>query len=199
MLLAGAGTGKTRVITFRMANMLRNGVRPEQIVALTFTNKAAREMKERVADLCPQDYKNLTVSTFHSFCLQLLRRFTKEAGLSGRFSIASSSDQLDLVRRSLDEKGWSGSYRAEAVHAGISHAKNNLWTADEIEKYGNIAVFQGCDPAALAQLFVLYERQLRLHQAIDFDDCIYRTVLMLRSHPEVREGLEQQYRYMLVD
>lgn len=199
MLLAGAGTGKTRVITFRIANMLRHGIAPQQIVALTFTNKAAREMKERITDLAPQSAKDLTVSTFHSFCLRLLKKYAKDAGLTARFSIAGVSDQLDLVRRSLEEKGWAGTYRAESIQAAISYAKNQLWTADDILSQGVITELYSIDPVALSQIFVLYERQLRLHQAIDFDDCIYLTVQMLEKHPVILQQLQSQYRHMLVD
>ncbi len=199
MLLAGAGTGKTRVITYRIANLLKNGVDPKSIVALTFTNKAAREMKERVTALAPTQAKELTVSTFHSFCLSLLRKNPEASGLGKRFSILSAGDQLDLVKRSVAERAAAGQWRAESVQAAISHCKNQLWSSDDIAQFGNIDQLQGVDPLALAEIFAVYERQLRLHQSIDFDDCIYRTHILLSNHVGIRAGITGQLVHMLVD
>ena len=98
MIIAGAGTGKTRVITYRIANLLSKGVKPGQITAVTFTNKAATEMKERLASLVSQPIKDINIGTFHSFCLKLLRRFHKAAGLQKQFNIVGTGDQLDLVQ-----------------------------------------------------------------------------------------------------
>lgn len=199
MILAGAGTGKTRVITFRIGYMIHNGINPEQIVAMTFTNKAAREMKERISSLVGEATKGIQVGTFHSFCIKTLRTYADEAGLDERFSLAGTSDQLDLVRRSLEEKGWNGLYKPEDILSRISKAKNALLTPDTIldnaERYG----FQDEDVAFLKEVYGLYERQLKLNRVIDFDDCILKMALLLQNNHQVREELQEQYTHFLVD
>ena len=198
MILAGAGTGKTRVITFRLAYMLGAGIPAESIVALSFTNKAAKEMSERVRKLIGGRAKKAWLGTFHSFCLSLLRRFPSEAGLTSGFSLAGTSDQLDLVRKGLEEKNWAGLYQIDQLHYQIGIAKNHLLTAEDIRSgkaVGKISI----DHQVLAEVFDLYERQLRLNRVIDFDDCIYKTVLMLRANPRVRERIQREYKYFMVD
>ena len=115
MILAGAGTGKNRVITFRIGHMIDKGIPARNIVAMTFTNKAAREMKERLIDLAGDNGKAVKVGTFHSFCLYILRLFPEEAGIDKKFNLVGTADQIDLVRRGLDEKGWSGLYKADEM------------------------------------------------------------------------------------
>ena len=199
MILAGAGTGKTRVITYRMAHMMENGILPTQIVALTFTNKAAKEMKERVGALVGKGVKGLTVGTFHSFCIKLLRRFHIEAGLDARFALAGTSDQVDLVRRALDEKGWSGLYKAEDLLSRISRAKNALLTPENMLEKAEINKFIDEDLELLAAVYELYERQLKLNRVIDFDDCILKTALLLEREPSVSQTLAKELTHFLVD
>jgi len=198
-LLAGAGTGKTRVITYRIAHMVAKGVDPERIVALSFTNKAAKEMAERVSVLCPQAKGKLNVGTFHSFCLKILREFYKEAGLYRRFGIAASADQIELVRKSLEENGWAGAYHANEIHAAISYAKNQLWDADDIEKKGKNENLSDISPRVIAQVFPIYQRQLAVHHHIDFDDCIYLLVKLLEQNPDILSELQNRFQYLLVD
>lgn len=198
MILAGAGTGKTRVITYRIAHMLDKGLLPTQIAAVTFTNKAAREMKERLTALCTNSLKGLRVGTFHSFCLQLLRTNAEAAGLHERFSLAGTSDQLDLIRRSLEENHWQGQYKPDEILNRISKAKNLLLTPDDIcdsEKF----TFDDDDPELLAKVYEVYERQLTLHRVIDFDDCMLKTVKMLEKNPIVKEQIHKQLSHLLVD
>ena len=133
MILAGAGTGKTRVITFRIGHMIDKGIAARNIVAMTFTNKAAREMKESLIDLVGDNGKKaVKVGTFHSFCLYILRLFPEEAGIDKKFGLVGTADQIDLVRRGLDEKGWSGLYKADEMLARISKAKNAMLYPSEV-------------------------------------------------------------------
>lgn len=197
MIIAGAGTGKTRVITFRMAHMLRSGIAGSEIVALTFTNKAAREMKERLLELAGKSAKNIFIGTFHSFCLRILREFPHEAGLDSKFSLAGTGDQIDLVRKALEENKWQGLYRPEDILARIGSAKNALLQPHEVVHADGS--FQDKDPALLAVVYDLYERQLKLNRVIDFDDCILKTAILLRTHPEICEKLQNRWPYFLVD
>jgi len=199
MLLAGAGTGKTRVITYRIAHMIDSGVSPEGIVAVTFTNKAAREMSDRVADLVGARANRVHVSTFHSFCLRFLRSFYKQAGLNSRFHLVGTSEQIDLVRRSLEEKGATGFYRPELVHSQISWAKNQLFSPTDILKPKNNLPTAIYEPETIAEFYSLYERQLKLNDVIDFDDCIFKAVDLLRNNPEVRQDIKEKYTHILVD
>ena len=196
LILAGAGTGKTRVITFRVANMIAGGIDPASIVALSFTNKAAREMKERAAALVGPRIKSAFLGTFHSFCLQILRRYHKEIGLTQRFGLADTSDQLDFVRRALGEKNWQDVYRAETLHYQIGQCKNRLIRPEEVTERTAPGVD---DPVILGEIYGLYERHLRLNQVIDFDDCIFKVVRLFDDYPGIVEELSRQFRYLLVD
>ena len=199
MILAGAGTGKTRVVTFRIAHMMERGVLPRHIAAMTFTNKAAKEMKDRIGGLVGHKRAQAPhISTFHSFCLKLLRSYGKYAGLPSKFSLVGTSDQLDLVRRALEEKSWTGLYRVDQLHAQIGQCKNELISPEDLTK-GILPKQTECDPELLAAVYALYERQLELNRAIDFDDCIFKVVKMLRTHEKIKVKLQAAYQYMLVD
>ena len=199
MILAGAGTGKTRVVTYRIAHMMDRGIQPKHIAAMTFTNKAATEMKERIGGLVGhQKAKALHISTFHSFCLKLLRTYGKYAGLPSKFTLVGTADQLDLVRRALEEKSWAGLYRVDQLHAQIGQCKNELISPGDLAN-GILPKQTECDPELLAAVYALYERQLELNRAIDFDDCIFKVVQMLRTHEKIKNRLQSAYKYMLVD
>ena len=198
LLIAGAGTGKTRVITYRMAYMLNSGIAPQRIAAMTFTNKAAREMRERLTDLVGARAKSIFIGTIHRFCLQILRHYHQAADLNKNFRIIASSDQLDLVRRSLEEKGWAGQYRPESVHAAISYAKNQLWDGEELALQSEIPACP-YDPGVIAAVMAVYERQLTLNHVIDFDDCMAKVAKLLKTHSDIQKTLADQYRYLMVD
>jgi DNA helicase-2/ATP-dependent DNA helicase PcrA len=198
MILAGAGTGKTRVITYRIAHMLHKGVPPGEIVALSFTNKAAREMSERVKHLVGGAAKHVWLGTFHSFCLHILRSHAQAAGLASRFGLAGTADQLDLVRRALEEKNWQGLYQSDQMHYRIGIAKTHPPSPDDPRAGRGRAVIRD-DFTAPAEVYTLYERQLKLNRVIDFDDCIYKCVRLLRDDAAVRADLRRKYRYLLVD
>ena len=200
MILAGAGTGKTRVITHRIAFLLKNGVAPEGIVALTFTNKAAREMQERLTALVGSAGNGLFCGTFHSFCLFLLRTHHAAAGLERRFGLIGTSDQVDLVKKALEHEGWAGLYRPDEIHARISNAKNNLLTPEDL-RAGRVGEgrFTEKDPELVAKIYSLYERQLRLNHVIDFDDCILKVVRLLEDRADVLADVRNKFEHLLVD
>jgi len=199
LILAGAGTGKTRVISYRIAHMTSTGIPADAIVALSFTNKAAREMAERVKALTGAAVaKQLRLGTFHSFCLSMLREFSEAAGVDRRFSIAATGDQMDLVRKALEEKGWQGTYALDILHAQISRAKNMLLSPEDFRRMASPGP-SGIDPVVLAEVYDHYERQLKLHRVIDFDDCIFKAVKLLQDHADIRATLQERYRYLMVD
>lgn len=199
MVLAGAGTGKTRVITSRIAYMLDCGVKPYNIAAMTFTNKAAKEMRERLKVLVGSERtKKLSISTFHSFCLAIIRNNPKAIKIMPGFTLLGTSDQLDLVRKALDEKGWSGLYKPDEILYQISVCKNQILTPNDLRKLPNPTSVIN-DTAVLAELYEIYERQLVLNRAIDFDDCIFKVVKTLQDDVGFRNKLREKYKYILVD
>ncbi len=193
LLLAGAGTGKTRVVTYRIAYLIANGVAPANILAVTFTNKAAREMAERLAALVGTAVaKQVTASTFHSFCARLLRGRIRLLGYSPRFDIAAQSYQVGLVKSILGEVGL-GDGDANLYHAMISRAKSRLLLPADLD---------GDDrgwPARFAAVYALYQRRMKNMDSLDFDDLLLLTVQLWKHHPEVLEECRDQYRYLLVD
>jgi DNA helicase-2/ATP-dependent DNA helicase PcrA len=196
LVLAGAGSGKTRVIAHRVAWLLWNGVDPRAVLAVTFTNKAAGEMKERVVALAGEPGKGVFVSTFHSFGLWLVQEEHKAAGLPKRFSIADAGDQLAIVKRCMrDVKVDDRAFDPKKVLWLISGAKNALKKRIEPRPAG-----QGDDyDLVAAEVFPRYEQALRAQRAVDFDDLIALPVAILKAHPEVRARLQERFRYLLVD
>ena len=200
MILAGAGTGKTRVITTRIAWMISQGIDPRKIAAMTFTNKAAREMRERISRMtAPEVGHRLSISTFHSFCLFFLRSWPVSFGLRPRFTLVGTSDQQDLVRRALDEKGWSGLYRPDELHYQIGQCKNWLVSPEDLRKGRTPPHLFIPDPELLSVIYTLYERQLCLNRAIDFDDCILKVARTLQTDEQLREKINKRFNYYLVD
>ncbi len=197
LVLAGAGSGKTRVITRKIAHLVRHcGMDPRHIAAVTFTNKAAREMKERVAKLVDGGTAaGLRVSTFHTLGLNILRRELEAAGLRRGFSIYDGRDSLDLVRDLMRRTFGDPGNQAEQVQWRISAWKNALVTPEEA------AALEHADPAAAAAAAVYadYERALRAFNAVDFDDLIVLPVRLLRAHTEILGAWRERIRYLLVD
>jgi ATP-dependent DNA helicase UvrD/PcrA len=195
LVLAGAGSGKTRVITHRLARLVETGADPRSIVSVTFTNKAADEMRERARRILGGRPLLSFVGTFHSFALRFLRRYAALAGLPPRFSIADSADQLSLVKEAMEELGISEqALPPGAVRARISHAKNALIAAqsfaDSQTDYAGERV---------GRVFLLYERKLAAAGALDFDDLIVRAVRLLREKPEVAAAEAARVRHLLID
>jgi DNA helicase II / ATP-dependent DNA helicase PcrA len=194
LVLAGPGSGKTRVLTHRVAYLVRElGVPPWQIMAVTFTNKAAREMRQRLYNLLGEQFRPLTIGTFHAICARILRREAEEAGISPQYAIYDSSDQLGLVRRAihdlnLDEK----LYRPSAMLRRISQAKNELITPAEMQA----ATYR---EEVARRVYDRYETLLANNSALDFDDLLVKTVQLLRRGDQVRAKYRERYPFILVD
>ena len=195
LVLAGAGTGKTRVITTRIAFLLWKGVAPANILAVTFTNKAAGEMRGRLSRLAGEQAKQLTVGTFHSFCLRLLKEHGHVIGLARRFTICDASDQLSAVKSALRElRVHETTLQPSAVLARISLAKNRLQTAESLLEQAETGPEQ-----LVGSVWQRYREQLSRQRTLDFDDLLLEAVRLLREHEAVREHYRRRYRYVLVD
>ncbi|HUO35549.1 MAG TPA: UvrD-helicase domain-containing protein [Candidatus Acidoferrum sp.] len=201
LVLAGAGTGKTRVITFRVAHLIDLGVPPHAILAVTFTNKAAGVMKDRISDLLRsggRDASDVWVSTFHSFCARLLRREAESLGLPRDFAIYDDDDQTAAVKRSLASLGFATEdYPPRSVRAQISHAKNHGISPDQMES--EAAEMRNFSRTDVAKVFRAYEKTLHDAAALDFDDLLLKAVDLLREHPDVHARWNQRFQYILVD
>lgn len=193
LILAGPGSGKTRVVTHRIANMLNHGVRPWQIAALTFTNKAAEEMRTRVDSLAPG--QPVWMGTFHRFCAQLLRRHATMVGLSENYSIYDTSDSKQAMKRAIAAAGVSTTHASpDQIASSISHAKNRLTTPEMMEGHA----LKPRDAIA-ARVYPVYQKQLLTANAVDFDDLLLHIAKLLRENPEIRSELDSKYKYILVD
>jgi len=193
LVLAGPGSGKTRVITHRIAHLLREGIPAEQILALTFTNKAAEEMRARVGRLAPGQH--VWVGTFHRFCARLLRKYARLVGLQENYTIYDADDSLRALRQAIAGLKLEASpISPESVASSISWAKNNLIGPAEYQPR------QAHAPGVLIQrVYHAYEEYLVQSNAVDFDDLLLHVVTILRDNPEVRADLDQHYRFVLVD
>ncbi len=192
LVLAGPGSGKTRVITHRAAYLACTVTRGWHILAITFTNKAANEMAERMRRL---EVAGVTCSTFHSFCARLLRIHGRQAGLQPNFSIFDDSDQESAMKQALQRVNLSAdNFTPGNMLHTISRAKNDMLTPDEYESRGG-----GWLDKAVARVYREYEKVLAEQNALDFDDLLLKTAWMLRDHSDIREQLEERYRYVLVD
>ena len=199
LILAGAGSGKTKTLTHRVARMIQNGVSPYNILAVTFTNKAAKEMRQRVAGLLVQDSGNRGfmpyMGTFHSICVRILRQDGESIGIPKNFVIFDESDRQSAVKQAckilhIDEK----LFKPSAIGSMISSAKNELISPDQ---YASTATLPA--QKVTAKIFPLYQRSLREAGALDFDDLIGRTVSMLENHTELAEKWSSQFKYIMID
>ncbi len=195
IILAGAGSGKTRVLTYKVVYLInKKHIAPENILMISFTNKAAGEMKERMQKFLPTGGKPL-ITTFHSFCAKVLRIEGKHIGLSEKFVIYDGSDQLEAIKQALSSVGLSPKeYKPGAVLGTISHAKNELITPQEY-----LSMARGYFQQAVAQVYLAYQKLLKESEALDFDDLIFKTVLMFQKNPEILEKYQNKFRYMLID
>lgn len=197
LILAGAGSGKTRALTHRIAYLIREkGVRPWNILAITFTNKAAGEMRERVDDLVEEGAGAVWVSTFHSLCVRILRRHADALGYTSSFSIYDTDDQRTLMRQVLKKLDLNPKeYRDRGMLAIISSAKNELQDVSAFarENAGDFRL------SVAARVYREYQRQLVVNNAMDFDDLLVNTVALFRSEPDILEDYRDRFRYILVD
>ena len=195
LVVAGAGSGKTRVLVYRIAYLLENGIAPESIIAITFTNKAAGEMRHRVAELIGPTADEIWVSTFHSACVRILRREAPRIGYANSFSIYDSSDSLRLIRMilkdlNIDEKRLP----PRGVAAAISNAKNKLMDAGLFSDFA-----ENPYEKRIAQVYTEYEKRLAEQSAFDFDDLIMRTVQVFDKHPDALARYQGRFRHVLID
>ena len=201
LVVAGAGSGKTRVLTYRIAQLMRQGVKPWQIMALTFTNKAAKEMRERIANVVGDSARSLWMGTFHSMFAKILRQEAELLGLNNNFSIYDTTDSQTLVRQIVKELGLDPKvYKENNVLSRISMAKNNLVSP---AAYAN-------DPALVKEdmdrkqseiynIYSIYSARCRQASALDFDDLLLYPNILFRDHPERLQHYQQKFRYILVD
>jgi DNA helicase-2/ATP-dependent DNA helicase PcrA len=192
LVLAGAGSGKTRVITRRVVHLLRSGIAPENILAITFTNKAAGEMRERILALSPSS--KVWMGTFHGFCARLLRVHARLVEIDPGFTIYDQADRLRAIKDVMDQFGDNTILTPERIEAVISKAKNDLVSPRALRHRARDE-----KDALCARVFEAYEERLRTSSAVDFDDLLVHVVRILKEHTDVRSSLDRRYRYILVD
>ena len=193
LTLAGPGSGKTRVVTHRIANLIHQGVSPYEILALTFTNKAASEMKSRVAAIVGQS--QVWVGTFHGYCARFLRMHGRHVGLPDNFTIYDADDSRRVMQRALEASETSLTHLniGQIVHR-VSELKNKLVTPEMMEGQQAAAIDH-----VIKQVYPAYQKLLLQHGAVDFDDLLVHTATILRTCPELRAHLDHRHRYILVD
>ena len=189
LILAGAGTGKTRVITTRIAFLVNQKIDPSSILAVTFTNKAANEMRERAGQMIRKDdAKHLTICTFHSLCVRLLRLSIEKLGYKKNFTIYSGSDQSGLIKRIITRSAAKDEKLEPSLALSlISKAKNSEIPVDENQD------------SLISQVYRRYTQELKSLNAVDFDDLLVLAVRLLEDHPDVRLQWQARYRYLMVD
>lgn len=202
LVIAGAGSGKTRVLTYKIAYLLSQGMKPWSIMALTFTNKAAREMKERIGKLVGNDLaQHLYMGTFHSIFSRILRAEAEHIGFNNNFTIYDESDSRSLIKAIVKEMGLDDKkYKPAAVHAKISMAKNNLMSAAAYES--DAAIFEQNKRAQIPEvgkIFVAYVQRCKQANAMDFDDLLTLTYQLFREHEDIRHKYAARFDYVLVD
>lgn len=197
LILAGPGSGKTRVVTHRIANLVKSGIPPRQILAITFTNKAAGEMQDRIERLLPGTF--LWATTFHKFCARMLRQYGEAVGIQTNFSILDVSDQRRAIKEVMHELQIDPiHYSPDKVAWRISSAKNDLLTAEAFRDHNAKRTGSHWD-AVVAQVYPAYQKWLLEANGVDFDDLLLHTAVMLHENPELRATLDQRFRYILVD
>ncbi|OAS85640.1 MULTISPECIES: DNA helicase PcrA [Metabacillus] len=196
LIMAGAGSGKTRVLTHRIAYLMtEKQIAPWNILAITFTNKAAREMKERIQRILGPGADEIWISTFHSMCVRILRRDSDRMGINRNFSILDTTDQLSVIKTVLKEKNLDPKkYEPRSLLGSISSAKNELITPEEYDKSANSHYEQ-----MVSDVYREYQKKLRKNQSLDFDDLIMTTIQLFQRVPEVLESYQRKFQYIHVD
>ncbi|SKB50174.1 DNA helicase-2 / ATP-dependent DNA helicase PcrA [Acetoanaerobium noterae] len=197
LILAGAGSGKTRVITYRIAHMIEDlKISPYSLLAITFTNKAAKEMRERVNSLIGDRAKDMWISTFHSLCVRILRRDIERIGYNRSFVIYDTQDQLSLIKECIKECGLrEDSFKPSSVLSAISGAKDKLLNPKAFEA----RYFNDFRLSKISKVYDLYQRKLKSNNALDFDDLIFKTVELLKTDEFVRDFYQRKFQYVMVD
>ena len=199
LVLAGAGSGKTGALTVRIAHLLETGVKPWNILAITFTNKAAKEMRERVDKLVGQGAEDIWISTFHSTCVRILRREISHLDYDGQFSIYDADDQEKVMKEVFKRLNMSPIDKSFSVRAAISQISKQKEEMVSWEDYAKTVDPFDIKGKRLAKVYQLYQQLLKESNALDFDDLIYKTVLLFRTHPEVLDKYQERFRYIMVD
>ena len=202
LVIAGAGSGKTRVLTYKIAYLLQQGMKPWSIMALTFTNKAAREMKERIGKLVGNDLaQHLYMGTFHSIFSRILRAEAEHIGFNSNFTIYDESDSRSLIKAIVKEKGLDEkTYKPAAVHAKISKAKNNLMSAEAYDADADIFMQnKRSNMQKMGEVYKEYVQRCKQANAMDFDDLLVLTFQLFRDHEEVRRKYAERFDFILVD
>ncbi|CAG7839095.1 ATP-dependent DNA helicase PcrA [Clostridium novyi B str. ATCC 27606] len=197
LVLAGAGSGKTRVLTYRIAHMIEDlGIPQYNILAITFTNKAAGEMKDRIKKLVSNSIDSMWVSTFHSCCVRILRREIDKLGYSKNFAIYDSSDQKNLVKQCMKELNINDKdINEKEIISKIGKQKDNLITAEEYKKRNE----KDFRKNKIADVYLLYQKKLKNSNALDFDDLIFKTVELFKKNPDILEFYQNKFKYIMVD
>jgi len=202
MVIAGAGSGKTRVLTYRIAHMIKNGVDPFNILALTFTNKAAREMKDRISQIIgASEAKNLSMGTFHSVFARILRHHSDKLGYPSNFTIYDTQDSRSLIKTIIKELRLDDKiYKPSLISSRISAAKNNLISAAAYEANSDVITEDKMSgKPRLFEIYRAYEKRCFMAGAMDFDDLLYKTNVLLRDHETVLHFYQHKFKYILVD
>ena len=193
LVIAGAGSGKTRVLTTRIANLIENGIPSYNILAITFTNKAAKEMKERLERIVPDN--NAFVGTFHSLGVRIIRENAPLLGLDRTFSIVDSDDVVSIIKKIMKDKGLDPKMTSPAyIRNKISNIKNEMLSSNDIAKFYNTP-----QDKAAEQVYYEYIEVLKKNNAVDFDDLLRLPVELFINHPEVLESYQDRFKYILID
>lgn len=195
LVMAGAGSGKTKVLTTRIAYMIDRGIDPYNILAITFTNKAANEMKERIIKLIGDKAKLMQISTFHSFGLTIIKKYFEYVNLNKNFTIIDSDDALSLVKKLVKDSGFDPKhYSPKTIRNKISSAKNELMSPDELDKFT-------CNEldSIVVSIYRKYQDRLIANNSVDFDDLLLLPIKIFKSHPEVLKMYQEEYKYILID
>ena len=195
LVMAGAGSGKTKVLTTRIAYLIEKGIDPYNILAITFTNKAATEMKERITNLIGDKARYMQISTFHSFGLTILKKYYEYVGLSKNFTIIDSDDVLSLIKKLVKDSGFDPKhYSPKTIRNKISSAKNELMSPDELDKFTCNEI-----DSVVVSIYRKYQARLLSNNSVDFDDLLLLPIRIFQSHPEVLKIYQEQYKYILID
>ena len=196
LILAGAGSGKTRVLTHRVAYLIEEGVDPFHIMAITFTNKAAKEMRTRVDNLVGAGSENIWVATFHSTCVRILRRFIDRLGYTNHFIIYDTDDQKSVLKETYKYLKIDPKQMPEKnVLSEISKAKDKFLSPSEYERQAGDDYYK----KRVAQIYTEYQKRLKQNDALDFDDLLVKTVELFQFHPDVLEIFQERFKYIMVD